>query len=122
KSILVRFIYMSKTDENGINTVFFQLNGQTRSIEVKAKNFTSTKASHRKAANENEIGAPLQGKLSGILVKAGDKVAKNTPLFTIEAMKMESTIVSPRAATIKAIVLSPGVLVAQDDMVIELGD
>ncbi|HEY4147470.1 MAG TPA: biotin/lipoyl-containing protein, partial [Chitinophagaceae bacterium] len=122
KSILVKFIYMSKTDENGINHVFFQLNGQTRSIEVKAKNFTSTKASHKKVSTENEIGAPLQGKLSGILVKAGDTVAKNTPLFTIEAMKMESTIVSPKAATIKTIVLNPGTMVAQDDVVIELGD
>ncbi len=122
KSILVKFIYMSKTDENGINHVFFQLNGQTRSIEVKAKNFTSTKASHKKVSTENEIGAPLQGKLSGVLVKAGDKVAKNTPLFTIEAMKMESTIVSPKAATIKTIVLNAGTMVAQDDVVIELGD
>jgi len=122
KSILVKFIYMSKTDENGINHVFFQLNGQTRSIEVKAKNFTSSKATNKKATHENEIGAPLQGKLSGILVKAGDKVPKNAPLFTIEAMKMESTIVSPKAATIKTIVLNAGAMVSQDDVVVELAE
>jgi pyruvate carboxylase len=113
---------MGKTDENGINQVFFQLNGQTRSIDVKAKNFTVTKAIHKKSSHENEIGAPLQGKLSGVLVKAGDKVAKNTPLFTIEAMKMESTIVSPKAATVKTIVLNQGVMVSQDDVVVELAD
>ena len=48
---------------------------------------------------------PLQGKLCRILVKQGDKVEKNTPLFVIEAMKMESTVVAPRAGVIKNVVL-----------------
>ena len=99
KSILVKFIYMTETDEDGLRQVFFKLNGQTRSIQVRDKNFVTTKVSHKKVSNANEIGAPLQGRLSRILVKKDDKVEKNTPLFTIEAMKMESTIVAPAAAT-----------------------
>jgi pyruvate carboxylase len=38
----------------------------------------------------------------------------------IEAMKMESTIVAPYSAAVKAIVLNEGVFVEQDDVVIEL--
>ncbi len=120
KSILVKFIYMTETDEDGLRQVFFKLNGQTRSIQVRDKNFVTTKVSHKKVSHANEIGAPLQGRLSRILVKKDDKVEKNTPLFTIEAMKMESTIVAPAAATIKAIILDEGTLVAQDDVVLEI--
>jgi pyruvate carboxylase len=120
KSILVKFLYMSDTDENGYKQVFFKLNGQTRSVNVKDKSFTITKAVHKKVTTENEIGAPLQGKLSRILVKANDKIEKNDPLFTIEAMKMESTIVAPKAGVVTSVVLSEGVLVEQDDVVVEI--
>lgn len=119
KSILVKMMYITEADEQGIRSVFFKLNGQTRAIEVKDKNFKATAISNRKVSNENEIGAPLQGKLSKVLVNIGDEVEKNTPLFAIEAMKMESTVVSPFAGTIKAILLKPGSLVGQDDVVVE---
>ncbi|WP_205510637.1 pyruvate carboxylase [Longitalea arenae] len=121
KSILIKFLHTSGTDENGYKQVFFKLNGQTRSIFVKDKSFTSVKPTHKKAAADNEIGAPLQGKLSKILVKAGENVEKNTPLFVIEAMKMESTIVAPFTGLVKSILLNEGVFVEQDDLVVELG-
>jgi pyruvate carboxylase len=121
KSILIRMMYMSDTDEDGIRHVFFKLNGQTRSIEVKDKNFTSTKVSNKKVTADTEIGAPLQGRLSRILVKEGEQVDKNAALFTIEAMKMESTIVAPHAGKVTAIVLQEGSMVAQDDVVLEVG-
>ena len=120
KSILIRMMYMSDTDEDGIKHVFFKLNGQTRSIDVKDNKFTVTKKVNKKVSSDKEIGAPLQGRLSSILIKEGDAIEKNTPLFTIEAMKMESTIVASKAGKIKAILLPEGVLIAQDDVVVEL--
>jgi pyruvate carboxylase len=120
KSILIKFLYLSDADERGIRQVFFKLNGQTRAIEVRDKQFKATKISNRKASQAHEIGAPLQGKLSRVLVQSGDVVEKNTPLFTIEAMKMESTIVAPQSGKIKAIVLAAGQLVEQDDLIIEM--
>ncbi len=120
KSILVKLLYITDADEHGVRGVFFKLNGQTRGIEVKDKNFKATAISNRKVSNENEIGAPLQGKLSKVLVNIGDEIEKNTPLFAIEAMKMESTVVAPFAGKVKSILLKQGSLVAQDDVVIEL--
>lgn len=120
KSILVRMMYISSTDEDGNKNVFFKLNGQTRSIVVKDKSYKSTKKVNKKTAAPNEIGAPLQGKLSSILVKAGGTVEKNTPLFTIEAMKMESTIVATKSGIVKAIILAEGSFVEQDDVVVEI--
>ncbi|MFY7734377.1 MAG: pyruvate carboxylase [Bacteroidia bacterium] len=120
KSILVKMMYITESDEHGIRSVFFKLNGQTRAIDVKDRNFKVTALTNKKVSSENEIGAPLQGKLSKIMVSVGDEIEKNTPLFAIEAMKMESTVVAPFAGKVKAILLKPGSLVAQDDVVIEL--
>lgn len=120
KSILIRMMYMSETDENGIKHVFFKLNGQTRSIDVRDNSYTVTKKTNKKVSSSKEIGAPLQGRLSSMLVKEGDVIEKNTPLFTIEAMKMESTIVASKAGKIKSVVLQEGLLVSQDDVVVEL--
>jgi len=53
-------------------------------------------------------------------VKPGDTVKKNAPLFTIEAMKMESTIVAPSSGAVQRVVLPEGVFVEQDDVVIEM--
>lgn len=120
KSILVKFMYMGDTDENGIKHVFFKLNGQTRSIEVKDKSFKSTKKTNKKVSAAHEIGAPLQGRLCRIHVKQGDKVEKNMPLFAIEAMKMESTVVATKTGTIQQLILPEGAFVEQDDVVLEL--
>ena len=120
KSILVKLIYTGETDENGIKNVIFKLNGQTRIIEVKDHHYKITKKTNKKATTPNEIGTPLQGKLSRILVKADDAIEKGTPLFTIEAMKMESTVVASKSGKISAVLLTEGVLVEQDDVVVEI--
>jgi pyruvate carboxylase len=96
------------------------LNGQTRSIEIRDKKFKVTKKTNRKVTNANEVGSPLQGKIARILVKATERVEKNTPLFAIEAMKMESTIVAAKPGTISELVLNEGSLVEQDDVVLVL--
>ncbi|MFY8022360.1 MAG: biotin/lipoyl-containing protein, partial [Bacteroidia bacterium] len=119
KNILVRMINV--VDEgDGKKTVFFRLNGQTRSIEVIDKHNQTAKHSNRKAKEGHEVGSPLQGRLSKILVKEGDSIQKNSPLFTVEAMKMESTVISPLSGTVKSIVLKEGSLIEQDDLIIEI--
>jgi pyruvate carboxylase len=57
--------------------------------------------------------------LSTILVKNGETVAKNQPLFIIEAMKMETTITAPEDAIIQKILLSEGTIVNSDDLIVE---
>lgn len=120
KTIIVKMLYCSEADENGLRTVYFELNGQARRVMVKDNNVQAVKPIHKKAERDKEIGAPLQGKLGSILVKVGDEVKENTPLFVIEAMKMETTIASNYNGRIKAIYLGEGEMVAQDDLIVEL--
>lgn len=120
KNILIRYISSSAPNEDGVRKVTFELNGQRRSVDIVDNTIETEKVVHRKAISEQEIGAPLQGSLSQILVKEGDEVTPNTPLFIIEAMKMESTITAPVAGTVKQIHLPEKTMVAQDDLIIEL--
>ncbi|MFN3940336.1 MAG: biotin/lipoyl-containing protein, partial [Chitinophagales bacterium] len=120
KSIMVRLLNILPPDESGYRSVFFRLNGQTRVIECLDKKSEIKKATNKKVSSEKEIGAPLQGMLSKIFVKEGDAVKKNQPLFTIEAMKMETTITATKDGKITRIVLSERTMVEAEDVVLEL--
>ena len=120
KNLLIQYLDDTKTNQHGNRMVFFNLNGQTRAVVVKDNNSEIKIIANRKATADNEIGSPLQGSLSKILVKAGDEVKENAPLFIIEAMKMESTITAPTAGTVKQVHLKAKTLVDQDDLVVEM--
>jgi len=123
KNVLIRLITKSKADEDGIVKLFFSVNGQTRVIEVEDKSVATEKVSYEKAEPDNDlhVGSPLQGLLSQVFVKAGDKVKKNDPLFLIEAMKMETTVTAPGAGTVARVVLSGGEMIDSNDLVVEFG-
>ncbi|MCH2224705.1 MAG: pyruvate carboxylase [Crocinitomicaceae bacterium] len=118
QSVMVKLLYVTKANQDGICSAFFQFNGTTRVIEVKDKSIATDKVAHLKAEAENEIGAPLQGSLSSVLVKPGDFIKKNDPLFVIEAMKMESTITAPFDAKVSQVNIVGGTMVEQDDLIL----
>ena len=120
KNLLIQYINKSKPDPTGRRMVYFKLNGQTRSIPVQDKSAESEKIQRRKVEKVGDVGAPLQGSLSKILVKEGAQVQKGQPLFTIEAMKMESTIAAPMDGVLKAIYCKSKDLVDQDDLIMEI--
>ncbi|TKC56189.1 pyruvate carboxylase [Pedobacter hiemivivus] len=124
KTLLVRLLSIGPADDNGMRTVFFKLNGQTRDIEIQDRSVKVVKLENRKVDKDiiNHIGSPLQGLLSKVFVKAGDQVKKNQPLFMIEAMKMESNISAIADGVIKSITLNAGTMVNTDDLVLELAD
>ncbi len=121
KTLLIRLLFVGEQpDDSGYRTVFFRLNGQTRTIDILDRKAGIKKAVNQKAMSDKQIGAPLQGRLSKIFVKGGDAVKKNSPLFTIEAMKMETTITATKDMVISRIVLKEALMVEADDMVIEI--
>jgi pyruvate carboxylase len=120
KTIIVKFLYMSDPDESGLRNVTFDLNGQARRIKILDKNIKVERAQHVKAKAKGDIGAPLQGRLSRILVKPGDEVKKNAPLYVIEAMKMESIVSAPFEGIVGNVVLNEGAVVEQEDLVLTI--
>ncbi|MFM1836531.1 MAG: hypothetical protein RJA04_1219, partial [Bacteroidota bacterium] len=120
KTIIVKYLYMSDPDESGLRNITFELNGQARRLKILDKNIKVERAQHAKAKGKGDIGAPLQGRLSRILVKPGEEVKKNAPLYVIEAMKMESIVSAPFEGIIGNVVLNEGTVVEQDDLVLTL--
>jgi len=121
KTIHIKLIYVSDPDETGHRTVSFELNGYNRTIRVKDNAVSAVKPTNQKVVNtDKETGAPLQGKLSVVLVNEGDSVKAGAPLFVIEAMKMESTVSAAKEGKVKRIHLTAGTMVDQNDLVIEM--
>jgi pyruvate carboxylase len=122
KTLLIRLLSIGPVDDKGHRTVFFKLNGQTRAIEIQDRSVRVERIENRKAdkGNEKQIGAPLQGMLSKLLVARDEPVRKNQPLFVIEAMKMETTITAPFDGIVNNVALANGALVNTNDLVLEL--
>ena len=121
KTILIQYLNTNAPRKSGNRMVFFRINGTVRSVLIKDQSLNSTVVKNLKATTPEHIGSPLQGSLSKIIVKEGQEVKKDTPLFIIEAMKMESTITAPMDGVIKKIYLKEKTMVEQDDLVIEMG-
>jgi pyruvate carboxylase len=120
KTLMVRLVYVTDPDDDGVRTVVFKLNGQTRGIDTVDQSVHVEKRSHPKAEGAGQVGSPLQGRLSDVLVESGQRVEEGDVLFVIEAMKMESSVSAQYAAVVERISLQAGELVEQDDLVVEL--
>ena len=122
KTIVVKLLSVGSPNEEGIRLVFFKVNGENRYVEVKDNALDIKKIEFIKADAEdvNQVGAPLQGSLYKVLVKKGQKIKENDPLFIIEAMKMETTVTAVKAGKVKSVTLNAGVMVMQDDLILTL--
>ncbi|MFK7950534.1 MAG: pyruvate carboxylase [Saprospiraceae bacterium] len=120
KNIIVQFLNNNDANERGERLSIFRLNGSIRSVFVKDKTAKVDLKRNKKATEENHIGCPLQGQLSKILVEENMSIDVGTPLFVLEAMKMESTVTSSLKGKVKKIHLAENELVEQDDLVIEI--
>ncbi|MBF0168107.1 MAG: pyruvate carboxylase [Alphaproteobacteria bacterium] len=94
RALIVRYLTKSEADEAGEATVFFELNGQPRSVRVADRTRTPIKQARPKATENNplEVGAPMPGTVVSVAVTKGQKVARGDILLAVEAMKMETAV------------------------------
>jgi acetyl/propionyl-CoA carboxylase alpha subunit len=71
-------------------------------------------------AELSSLTAPMPGTVIRVLAKAGDHVAPRQPLLVLEAMKMETPLVSPYEAVVKAVHVAEGDRVAGGALLVEL--
>jgi len=72
------------------------------------------------AAEQSALTAPMPGTVIRVLVSEEDKVQPRQPLIVLEAMKMETPIVSPYAAVVRTVHVAEGDRVGGGDLLIEL--
>ena len=69
-------------------------------------------------SDANSLCAPMPGTIIDIMVKANEKVAKDSALLILEAMKMEYTIYAPSNGTITDIPFAAGDMVSEGESLI----
>ncbi len=72
------------------------------------------------AQEQSAVTAPMPGTVIKVLVAAGDRVAARQPLVVLEAMKMETPLVSPYDAAVRAVHVTEGERVAGGTLLVEL--
>ncbi|HEV7716901.1 MAG TPA: pyruvate carboxylase [Steroidobacteraceae bacterium] len=120
KTLIVRFVASSETHEDGTRTVFFELNGQPRSVRVVDRSQVAKRPPPRKAdlGNPKHVGAPMPGTVATVAVSAGQKVARGDLLITLEAMKMETAVRSDADGEVAEVLARPKQRVDAKDLLI----
>jgi pyruvate carboxylase len=122
KTLIIRFVATSDPHDDGTRTVFFELNGQPRSVKVADRSKVALKPPRRKAevANPSHIAAPMPGTIATVNVITGSKISQGDVLVTIEAMKMETSVRAERDGTIGEVITKPGEAVDAKDLLFVL--
>ena len=121
KTLEIRLQAVGETNEEGEVKVFFELNGQPRTIRVPNRKAKAVTAKRPKAVegNADHIGAPMPGSIATVAVSTGQEIKAGNMLLTIEAMKMETGIHAERDCVVKAVHVKPGDQVDAKDLLVE---
>lgn len=119
KTLVVKLLAVSELNGDE-REVFFELNGQPRSIRVKDLAANVTEVVREKAAPDDpgSVGAPMPGGVVEIQVAVGESVAKGDSLVVLSAMKMETAVASPVAGKVKRLTVAEGDMVEAGDLLV----
>lgn len=67
-----------------------------------------------------DVTAPMSGRISEILCKAGDQVSSEDELMILEALKMENPICAPADGRIVEIKVAQGAMVESNQLLLIL--
>ncbi|GIL00423.1 MAG: pyruvate carboxylase [Alphaproteobacteria bacterium] len=121
KTLVIRCLAIGETREDGMVTVFYELNGQPRRVKVPDRAHGAAAGRQRRkaeAGNEAHVGAPMPGVISGLAVAAGQAVKAGDVLVSIEAMKMETAIHAERDGTIAEVLVKAGDQIDAKDLLV----
>ena len=95
-----------------------KVNGKSYRVELEEIEQVDTAPLEEKKRQENkrivdnsgakEVVSPIQGQVTNIKVKVGDKVQKGDVLLIVEAMKLENEVVSPFEGQVAEILVTKG--------------
>jgi pyruvate carboxylase len=122
KTLIVKLLTVGEPHPDGTRTVFFELNGQPRSVSVADKSLKGEVARRPKAnpSDPKQVAAPMPGLVVTVAIKTGDSVKKGQKLLSLEAMKMETTLYAESDCRIADVLVKPGTPVEAGELVVQL--
>lgn len=123
KTLIIKLNAVGRVQSDGTRTVYFELNGNTRSVVIRDQSALTDEVVRDKAEKGNpcHIGAPMPGKVLKVNVKAGDEVKAGDVLMVTEAMKMETNIKAKADAKVVEVKFKEGEKIEKDDLVVVMG-
>src|SRR6185312_9696359 len=120
KQMVINYLGRAETNEKGQVRVFFDLNGQPRTITVPDRLRVGEIKVRAKAAlgDAKQVGAPMPGVVSGVTVAAGQQVAAGDVLLSIEAMKMETALHAEADGVIAEVLVRQGDQIDAKDLLV----
>jgi pyruvate carboxylase len=120
KTLIVKFLTMGELHADGHRTLFFELNGQPREVNVRDKSHKETAAPKQTAdpRQPGQVGAPTPGVVTTIAVDLNQTVEKGDRLLVLEAMKMQSTVYAPVSGKIAQKLIHPGQTVEAKELLL----
>lgn len=115
--LLIGLEAISDPDERGMRTVMCILNGQLRPVVVRDRSIAIDVPAAEKAdrANPDHIAAPFAGVVT-VAAEVGRQVEAGQTIATIEAMKMEAAVTSPKSGKVARIAVSQTAQVEGGDL------
>ncbi|MFN3326463.1 MAG: pyruvate carboxylase [Bryobacteraceae bacterium] len=120
KTLIVKFLTVSEPHPDGHRTVFFELNGQPREVNVRDKSLSAAATVMQKAdqTNPGHVGAPIPGAVTSINVDLNETVKKGDRLLVMEAMKMQTTVYAPIDGRVSQKLVQVGQTVEAKDLLV----
>ncbi|XP_041353439.1 pyruvate carboxylase, mitochondrial-like isoform X2 [Gigantopelta aegis] len=122
KTLSINTLAVSDLNKNGEREVFFELNGQLRSVRIKDSVALKEMHFHPKALKgvKGSVGAPMPGTVVDIKVKEGQTVEKGQPVLVMSAMKMEMLVSAPISGTVVNLAVTKDMKLEGDDLLMEI--
>jgi pyruvate carboxylase len=124
KTLIIRYQAIGHPGEDGTREVFFELNGQPRSIRMMDRTKAPERPPREKADSTKlgDVGAPMPGLVIKVLATVGQEVEAGDVLLTIEAMKMETNVISEVNGVIDRVIATVGMQVETKDLLVAVAE
>ncbi|HTQ38426.1 MAG TPA: pyruvate carboxylase [Pirellulales bacterium] len=122
KTLIIKLLTVGEPHPDGTRTVFFELNGQPRSVSVVDKSIKAETTRRPKAnpTDPKQVAAPMPGLVVTVPIKVGDLVKKGQKLLSLEAMKMETTVYADVEGKIADVLVKPGTAVEAGELIVQM--
>ncbi|CCE86685.1 Piso0_005188 [Millerozyma farinosa CBS 7064] len=123
KTLIIRLLAIGEINQQtGRRDVFFELNGEARSVSIVDTSLSIETKSRPKANNPNHVGAPMSGVIIELKAKSGQDVKKGDPVAVLSAMKMEMVISAPVHGKVGEVFVKEGESVDANDLLLDINN